>query len=82
VTPLPGLILTAGGRSAAIRRSISLPAADIAAGLEAASEAAAEVVAEDVAEKKHLTSRSIELYKRVEEKFHEVIGLGNSAGLC
>ena len=84
MTPIPGLILTAGGHSAAIRQSISLPAADIAAGLEAVSEAvsvaaleaAAEVAAEDVAEKRHLTSRSSELYKRVEEKFPEFVGPG------
>jgi hypothetical protein len=59
MTPIPAPLLTAAGRSAALRQSVSLPAVDIAAGLEAALE----VVAEDITEKKHLTWRSIELYQ-------------------
>lgn len=55
MTPIPCLLLTAAGRLTAIRRSVSLPAADIAAGLEA--------VGGDIADKKRLTSRSIELYQ-------------------
>jgi hypothetical protein len=47
MTPIPGPLLIAAGRSAALLQSVSLPAADLEAelkaGLEAASEAAADI---------------------------------------
>jgi hypothetical protein len=68
MTPIPSPLPAAAGRSTALLQGVSLPAADIAAGLEAASEAVAleavaEAVAADITEKKRLTWRSIELYQ-------------------